>query len=144
MHTICPAYEGSVSTSWYPVMAVLKTTSPSPATSAPRAAPTNARPSSSTSAAWRLSDCNNHRLVDTVFLGDEHLDALRVGCGHVLADVIRTDRQLAVAAIDQHRQLDRPRPAEVHERVHRGAGSTAVVDDVVHQHDHLAIYVRYV
>src|ERR1700693_766964 len=51
MHTICPAYEGSVSTSWYPVIAVLKTTSPSPTDSAPSASPTNALPSSSTRAA---------------------------------------------------------------------------------------------
>src|SRR4029077_20559848 len=125
-------------------MAVLKTTSPSPTTSAPRATPTKARPSSSTSAAWRLSDGNYHRLVDAILLGHEHLDALRVRCGHVLADVIRTNRQLTVAAVDEHSQLDRPRAAEVHERVHGGARGAAVVDHVVHQHDHLAIDVRHI
>src|SRR5713101_1765308 len=86
-------------------MAVLKTTSPWPRTSAPSAAPTKARPSSSTSAAWRFLDGNYHRLVDAVLLGDEDLDALRVRGGHVLADVIGTDRQLAVAAVHEHDHL---------------------------------------
>src|SRR5216684_8230919 len=125
-------------------MAVLKTTSPWPRTSAPSAAPTKARPSSSTSAAWRFLDGNYHRLVDAVLLGDEDLDALRVRGGHVLADVIGTDRQLAVAAIDEHRQLDRPRASEVHQRIHRGSSRPPVVDDIVHEHDHLAVDVRHV
>src|SRR2546430_8034080 len=144
MHTIGPAYEGSVSTSWYPVMAVWKTTSPSPATSAPRGAPTKARPSSRTSAAWCLSDGNDHRLVDAVLLGDEDLDALGVRSGHVLADVVRSYRQLAMAAVDEHRQLDRPRAPEVHESVHGGACGASVVDDIVHQHDHLAVDVGHI
>src|SRR5260370_11316645 len=99
-------------------MAVWKTTSPWPRTSAPSAAPTKARPSSSTSAAWRFLDGNYHRLVDAVLLGDEDLDAFRVRSGHVLADVIGTDRQLAVAAVDEHRQLDRARAPGIHERIH--------------------------
>jgi hypothetical protein len=45
--TICPLYEGSVRTSWYPVMEVLKTTSPNAVPRAPYASPRNARPSSS-------------------------------------------------------------------------------------------------
>src|SRR6266851_4298069 len=124
-------------------MAVLKTTSPWPSTSAPSAAPTKARPSSSTSAAWRFLDGNYHRLVDAVFLGDEDLDALRVRGGDVLADVIRTDRQLAVAPVDEHGQLDGPRAPEIHERIHRGSRRPPMVDDVVHQHDHLAVDVRH-
>src|SRR5229473_8501270 len=100
-------------------MAVLNTTSPSPTTSAPSAAPTKARPSSRTSAAWRLLDGNDHRLVDAVLLGDEDLDPLGVRRGYVLTDVVRTDGQLAMSSIDQHGQLDRPRPSEVHERIHR-------------------------
>src|ERR1700730_2980682 len=98
MHTIWPAYDGSVRTSWYPVMAVLKTTSPSPIVPAPSACPTNERPSSSTSAAYVFLAGNDHRLVDAVVLGDEHLDALRVRGGHVLADVLGADRKLAMAA----------------------------------------------
>src|SRR6266851_112790 len=100
-------------------MAVLKTTSPSPRSSKPRAVPTKARPSSSTSAACRFSDGNDHRLVDAVLLGDENLDPLRVRRGYVLTDVVRTDGQLAMSTVDQHGQLDRPRPSEIHERVHR-------------------------
>src|SRR6266566_8536392 len=142
MQTICPAYEGSVKTSWYPVIAVLKTTSPSPTTSAPSGAPTKARPSSRTSAANNFSAGNDHRLVDAVLFRHQDLDALRVGRRHVLAHVIRTDRKLAVTAVQEHRQLDRPRPAEIHQRIHRGACSAAVVDHVVDQHHHLAADVR--
>jgi hypothetical protein len=35
MVTICPVYDGSVSTSWYPVMEVLNTTSPKAVPAAP-------------------------------------------------------------------------------------------------------------
>src|SRR5713226_10063129 len=118
-------------------MAVLKTTSPWPRTSAPSAAPTKTRPSSSTSAAWRFLDGNDHRLVDAVLLGDEDLDSLRVRRGDVLADVIGTDRQLAVSAVDEHGELDCAGAPEVHECVHRGTRGPPVVDDVVHEHDHL-------
>src|SRR6266849_7494336 len=120
-------------------MAVLNTTSPSPTTSAPSAAPTKARPSSRTSAAWRLLDGNDHRLVDAVLLGDKDLNAFRVRRGDVLADVVGTDWQLAVAAVDEHCQLNRARTAEVHQGIHRGARRAAVVDDVVNEHHDLAV-----
>src|SRR5438093_6711515 len=100
-------------------MAVLNTTSPWPVTSAPSAAPTKARPSSSTRAAWAFLDANDHRLVDAVLLLDEDLDALRVRRRHVLAHVVGPDRQLAVPPIDQHGQLDRARAPKVHQRIHR-------------------------
>src|SRR5579864_2751375 len=125
-------------------MAVLKTTSPSPTTSAPSAAPTKARPSSSTSAANFLSAGNDHRLVHAVLFLDEDLDALRVGGGHVLADVVGPDGQLPVSAIDQDRELDRAGAAEVHQRIHRRASSPAVVDDVVDQDDDPAVDRRHV
>src|SRR5260370_10513761 len=125
-------------------MGVLKRPSPWPRTSAPSAAPTKARPSSSTSAAWRFLDGNYHRLVDAVLLGDEDLDALRVRGGHVLADVIGTDRQLAVAAVDEHRQLDRPRAPEVHQRIHRGSRPPPVVDDILPDPADLAVELRHV
>src|SRR5258708_24524345 len=137
MQTICPAYEGSVRTSWYPVIAVLKTTSPSPATSAPRATPTNARPSSSTSAAWVLAG-NDDRLVDPVLLVDEDFDPLRVGRRHILAGVVGPDGQLAMPSIDEDRELDRARPAEIHQCGHRRACGAAAVDHVIDQDDHLA------
>src|SRR5665213_2640786 len=108
MHNIWPAYDGSVRTSSYPVIAVLKTTSPSPKTSAPSAAPTNALPSSSTRAAclfmdpFALAD-NDHRLVDPVLFLDQDLNPLGVRRRYVLADVVRPDGQLAVAAVYQLR-----------------------------------------
>src|SRR5947209_4274351 len=139
MQTIWPAYEGSVRTSWYPVIAVLNTTSPSPITGAPSGVPTKARPSSSTSAAWVGLTGNDHRLVDPILVGNEHLDALAVRRGHVLTHVVGTDRHLAVAAVQQDRELDRPRAAEVHQRVHRRARRTPVVDDVVDEDDDLVV-----
>src|SRR6266550_6364923 len=142
MQIIWPAYEGSVRTSWYPVIAVLKTSSPSPTTSAPSGAPRKARPSSSTSAA-KDSAGNDHRLVDAVFLVDEDIDPLGIRRRHVLADVVRTDRKLTVSAVDKDRKLDRARPAEVHQRIHRGAGRASVVNYVVDQHDHLAADVGH-
>src|SRR5579863_5976347 len=124
-------------------MAVLNTTSPSPTTSAPRAEPTKARPSSSTSAAYGRSAANDHRLVKAVLFFDEDLDFFRVGRGHVLADVIGADGKLAMATVDQDRELDGSRPTEIHHRVHGCARGAAVVDDVVHQHDDLGVDVRH-
>src|SRR5712691_12612681 len=144
MQTIWPAYEGSVSTSWYPVIEVLKTTSPSPMTSAPSATPTKARPSSRTSAAWRFLSGNDHRLVDAVLLLHQHLDALGVRGRHVLADVVGADGKLAVAAVDEHGELDRAGPPEIHHRVHRRAGGAPMVDDVVDEDDDLAPDIRHV
>src|SRR6266567_6602012 len=103
MHTICPAYEGSVSTSWYPVMAVLKTTSPSPSTSAPRARPRKERPSSRTRAASGApgSALKYHRRVEPFDLLQADLDPLALRGGHVLAHVVGPDRELPVPAVDQ-------------------------------------------
>src|SRR5467141_4114710 len=112
-------------------MAVLKTTSPWPSASAPSARPTNDRPSSRTKAAYLLLAGNDHRLVESILLGHQHLDALRVRGGHVLADVVGSDGQLAMTSVDEHRKLDRARPAEVEQRVHRGPSSASVVDHVV-------------
>src|ERR1700686_780872 len=143
MQTICPAYDGSVSTSWYPVIAVLKTTSPSPTTSAPRASPTNALPSSSTRAATLFLAGNDHRLVDAIFLGHQDLDPLRVRGGDVLAHIVGPDRELSMSAVDEDRQLDGLRAAEVHQCVHRRARRPAVMDDVVHEDHDLAVDGRH-
>src|SRR5260370_7423264 len=99
-------------------MAVLKTTSPWPSASAPSGRPTNDRPSSRTRAAYLLLAGNDHRLVEPVLLGHQHLDALGVGGGHVLADVVGSDRQLAMPSVDEPRKRDRARPAEVGPPVH--------------------------
>src|SRR5258708_36237677 len=130
MHTICPAYEGSVRTSWEPVIAVLKAAPPTPTASAPRASPTNALPSSSTRAPNFFLSGNDHRLVDAIVFGHENLDPLCVGGRDILSDVVRPDRQLAVSAVDEDRQLDGLGAAEVHHRVHRRAGRPAVMDHV--------------
>src|ERR1043165_124884 len=57
MQTIWPAYDGSVSTSWYPVIDVLKTISPHTSPSAAHARPRNVRPSSSAKSAALLILC---------------------------------------------------------------------------------------
>src|SRR5258708_13740456 len=118
MHTICPAYEGSVRTSWEPVIAVLKTTSPSPTASAPRASPTNALPSSSTRAPNFFLSGNDHRLVDAIVFGHENLAPLCVGGRDILSDVVRPDRQLAVSAVDVDRQRYALASAELRQPVH--------------------------
>ncbi len=62
----------------------------------------------------------------------DHLVAAR---RQVLPDVVRTDRQLAMAAIDHHGELDRARPAVVVQRVQRGTDRAAGEQDVVDEHD---------
>src|SRR5919198_2116408 len=122
-------------------MAVLKTTSPCATVSgwAPSARPAKLRPSSSTRAAWSLrgsgSAAKDHRSFGPVNLFQADLDLLRLGRGDVLAHVVGADRQLTVAAVDEHRKLDRARPAELQEGVQRRARRAAVVEDVVDEHD---------
>src|ERR1700681_4206915 len=120
-------------------MAVLKTTSPSPTDSAPSASPTKARPSSSTRAATFFLAGNDHRLVDAVVFDHEDLDPLRVRGGHVLAHVIRPDRQLAMSTVDQHCKLDGLGAPKVHQGVHRRACRPAVMDHVVDEDDDLVV-----
>src|SRR5436305_5210044 len=106
-------------------MAVLKTISPCATSSgwAPSARPVKLRPSSRTRAAWSLrgseSAAKDHRSVGPVDLLQADLDLLGLGRGHVLAHVVGTDRQLAVAAVDQDGELDGSRPAELEEGVQR-------------------------
>ena len=61
--------------------------------------------------------------------------------GRFLPDVVRLDRQLAVAAVDEHDQLDGARPAEVDQRVERGANRPPGVQHVVDEQD-LAVVDR--
>ena len=51
------------------------------------------------------------------------------------ADDVGLDRELAMAAIDEHRQADPRRAAQVADRVQGGADRPAREQDVVHQHD---------
>ena len=72
--------------------------------------------------------------VLAVDLAQQHLDRFAARGRDVLADEVGADRQLAVAAVDQHRELDRARAAEVHERVERRAHGAAGEEHVVDQH----------
>src|SRR5262245_56444748 len=72
--------------------------------------------------------------IDLVHLDELDLDALLARGGQVLADVVRADRQLAVAAVGEHGQLDALGPAVAEERVDRRADRSARVEDVVDEH----------
>ncbi len=70
------------------------------------------------------------------------LDPLLARRGHVLAHVVGADRQLAVAAVDENRQLDRARAPVVHDRVHRRADRAPGEQHVVDEDDVLALDVE--
>ena len=73
--------------------------------------------------------------VALVDLDELHLDALFAAGGQVLSDVVGADRQLAVAAVDEHGELHARRPPELEQRVDRGADRPARVQDVVDEDD---------
>src|SRR2546423_7324903 len=77
--------------------------------------------------------------VDLVHLDELHLDALVAGGGKVLADVVRSDRQLPVSTVGEHGQLDALRAPVVEERLDRGADRPPRVEDAVDQDDGLAL-----
>src|SRR2546427_596696 len=72
---------------------------------------------------------------------EPHGDGLAARGRQVLADVVRPDRQLAVPAVDQARELDGGRPAEVDDGVERRADRPAGEEDVVHE-DHRLVLDR--
>ena len=88
---------------------------------------------------WRSVGGADRDLVDAVDLLDAHVDALVLRGRQVLADVVGADRQLAVAAVDEHRELDAGRAAEVEERVDRRAHRAPGVEHVVDDHDRAAV-----
>ena len=71
-------------------------------------------------------------LVDLL---EPHEDALVAGGRQVLADVVGPDRELAVAAVGEHRELDPLRAAVVEQGVDRRPRGAAGEQDVVDQ-DH--------
>ena len=77
----------------------------------------------------------DRHLVDPVDLLEADVDPLLAGGRQVLADVVGADRQLAVAAVAEHRQLHPARPAVVEERLDRGADGAAGEEDVVDEDD---------
>src|SRR5919198_1684205 len=64
-----------------------------------------------------------------------HFDHFIPPSGHVLAHVVRPDRQLAVATIDQADELNDARAPEVDERVERRADRAPGIQDIVDQDD---------
>src|SRR5690242_4556155 len=73
--------------------------------------------------------------IDLVHLDELDLDAFVAGGGQVLADVIRADGELSVAAVGEDGQLHALGPAVAEERIDRRADRAAGVEDVVDEHD---------
>src|SRR5919201_7130752 len=80
--------------------------------------------------------------VDLVHLDELHLDALVAGGREVLANVVRPDGELAVAAVDEDGELDPVGAAVVEERLDRRADRPAGVEDVVDEDNRLAFQVE--
>jgi hypothetical protein len=74
-----------------------------------------------------------------VGLGEAHMHALGVAGRQVLADVVGPDRQLAVAAVDEHGQSHRARTAQIGERVEGCADGAPGVEHVVDEDDDLVV-----
>jgi len=85
-----------------------------------------------------FSRLDEQHAVDLVDLDELHLDALLACGGQVLADVVGTDRELAMAAVDQAGKLDARRAPVVEERVDGRADRAPRVEDVVDQDARLA------
>ena len=77
--------------------------------------------------------------VAPVVVGELDVHGLDERGREVLADVVGADRQLPMAAVDEHRELDGPRPAEVGQRVERGPNGPAGEQHVVDEDDGLAV-----
>jgi hypothetical protein len=80
--------------------------------------------------------------IETVVLrhassGAPHLAAAR---RQVLADMVGTDRQLAMAPVDEHRQPDGARASVVGQGIERGAHRASGVEDIVDEDDGLAVH----
>ena len=107
-----------------------------------------AGPRSSTESRWRRHRASLRRVgrgrapdLDAVLpvdLGEPDAHVLGQLGGEVLADVVGADRQLAVPAVDHHRQLHRAGSSELGQRVEGGAHRAAGEEDVVDEHDRLA------
>src|SRR5674476_445828 len=75
-----------------------------------------------------------HDFVSLVRNVQPHMHFFGDGGRHVFADVIRLDGQFAMAAVNQHDELDFFWPAKIVERIHRGARRATGEQHVVHQH----------
>ena len=100
---------------------------------------TSAMPAGPRSATERR--CGGGHLSSRVPIHDAVLadvDHLLAAGREVLADVVGTDGQLTVAAVDHDGELDGAGPAEVVEGVEGGPDGPPREEDVVDQHDHPA------
>ena len=86
----------------------------------------------------RLARRRDRDLVDAVDLLEADVDPLLARGRQVLADVVGADRKLAVAAVDEHRELDALRAPVVEEGLDRGAHGAAGEEDVVDEDDRAA------
>src|SRR5262245_35863484 len=83
----------------------------------------------------RLALLADGHLVGPVNLLQADVYALVARGRKVLADEVGTDRQLAMAAVDDHGELDALGPAVVEEGLDRGAHGAAGEEDVVDKDD---------
>lgn len=73
--------------------------------------------------------------VAAVLFGQQHRHILGARGGHVLADEIGADRQFPVTAVDQDRELNRARAAQVTQCVEGGADGAPGEEHIVDQDD---------
>ena len=90
----------------------------------------------------RLWAALDRDLVDAVGLLEPHVDALLARGRQVLADVVGADRQLAVAAVGEHGELDALGAPVVEERVDRRPHGAAGEQHVVDEHDRAPVEVE--
>ena len=83
----------------------------------------------------RPAAAGDRHFVGPVELLEPHVDPLLARGRQVLADVVGADRQLAVAAVAEHGELDPLRAAVIEERVDRGAHGAAGEEHVVDEDD---------
>src|ERR1700691_3321257 len=116
--TICPVYEGSVKISWYPVIAVLKTTSPERSAGAPKLLPSKTVPSSRARIAesnnfllgdWGKNHCTLPRLAVRFALKKKAPDADRTRCRTVFSDrsdlFVRSENRHERKRYRRHRRI---------------------------------------
>src|SRR5271170_529687 len=77
-----------------------------------------------------------------IFFADARVNLFIRSRRHIFADEIRLDGQFAMAAINQHRQLNFLWPAKIIQRIHRRARGAAAEQNIVHEHNRFAAYVE--
>ena len=80
----------------------------------------------------RLRPLQEDNTLFLIFFGQADFDRFIFRRLDMLPDVIGLDGEFAVAAIDQNRQLDSLRPAEIHEPVQGRANRPACVKNIIY------------